>query len=445
MPKNLLPLKHEPQWDTTEDDLGEPNGRWQTEHAKRAKYATALQMVSAIGRRPSDWIKRELLSGSSGDDSRNWFVRKVLKNNASFLIQDSDCILFPGDESIIREARAFDYMTRHKLFALLDVLPRNSHEWKAATAAAFCRTSLYETKERIPHNFGFIRNSQVCRNTSCCPHCYARLMADQYKNAREVVVNHPPEYVALLSSAALVDLNNTIKFTQLRRSLRKHLVDLAKSAGGTGGIWTQQIGPALIDENHWCGDELSASRVEELELRVAVMAVIPPTGPSLQRLKQFKPRRDLLETPLEIDIQRFDPERSLRSFMVKGRAASTAQVRLQENNCGLFYWPPISICSQGQWVARYSLMRNQPAARHWGSWAKQHGSQGPVYEASQTPISPTPQQRRVTLLRAAEPVLIGLGFPQNTLPGRVKLRELLTDAEIVASERDVRWLISHLS
>jgi hypothetical protein len=185
--------------------------------------------------------------------------------------------------------------------------------------------------------------------------------------------------------------------------------------------------------------------VEELELRVAVMAVIPPTGPSLQRLKQFKPRRDLLETPLEIDVQRFDAKRSLRSFMVKGRAASTAQVRLRENNCGLFYWPPISICSDDQWVARYSLMRNQPTARHWGSWAKQHGNQGPVYEASQTPISPTPQQRRVTLLQAAEPVLVELGFPQNTLPGRVKLRELLTGAEIVASERDVRWLISHLS
>lgn len=445
MPNNLLPLKHEPQWDTTEDDLGAPNGRWQTEHARRAKYATALQMVSAIGRRPSDWIKRELLSGSSGDDSRNWFVRTVLKNNASFLIQDRDRILFTGDEAIIREARAFDYMIRHQLFALLDVLPSNSRERKAATAAAVCRTSLYETQERIPHKCGFIRNSQVCRNTSCCPHCYARLMADQYKNALEVVANHPPEYMALFSSAALVDLNNTKKVTQLRRSLRKHLVDLAKSAGGTGGIWTQQIGPALIDENHWYRDEFRESRVEALELRVAVMAVIPPTEPSLQRLNQFNPRRDLLETPLEIDVQRFDAKRSLRSFMVKGRAASTAQVRLQENNCGLFYWPPISICSQDQWVARYSLMRNQPVARHWGSWVKQHGSQGPVYEASQTPISPTPQQRRVTLLRAAEPVLIGLGFPQNTLPGRVKLRELLTDAEIVASERDVRWLISHLS
>ena len=68
MQKNLNKPKHEPQWDEAESDLGEPNGRWQTEHAERAKYAAAVQSVFAIGRRPKDWMKRDLLSGSSGDE-----------------------------------------------------------------------------------------------------------------------------------------------------------------------------------------------------------------------------------------------------------------------------------------------------------------------------------------------------------------------------------------
>ena len=90
------------------------------------------------------------------------------------------------------------------------------------------------------------------------------------------------------------------------------------------------------------------------------------------------------------------------------------------------------------------MMRNQPAARRWGSWSKQSSKTDPIAQTTEQSSPPT-QQRRGKLLRAAEPILIGLGFPQNTLPGRVKLRELLSEAGIVTSERDVRWLISHLS
>jgi hypothetical protein len=88
MPMRLQIPKHDPQWDETESDLGEPNGRWQTEHARRAKYAAAVQSVLSMGRRPKDWMQRDLLAGSSGDDRRNWFVRTVLKNDPSFLVQE---------------------------------------------------------------------------------------------------------------------------------------------------------------------------------------------------------------------------------------------------------------------------------------------------------------------------------------------------------------------
>lgn len=445
MPTNRRKPRHNPQWDETESDLGEPNGRWQTEHGKRAKYATSVQSVSAVGRRPEDWMKRDLLSGSSGDDRRNWMVRKVLKNASTFLEQEPDQILYQSHRTIVREARAFDYMIRHQLFELIGALPRDSAERKAAAAAAVCPTSLYQTRERIPHGFHFVRKNQVCRNKVVCPHCYARLMTDQFRTAAQFVKNDPPEFLALFSRSNLVDLGGNERFHQHQLWMRKELVSVAKSAGGTGGIWTQQIAPALNSESHGAGDEVSFSELETLELRIAVMAVIPATRLSLERILDFPSKRKLIEELTEIDFQRFDAKRSLRSFFLKGRDISKTPTRLKENCHGLFYWPPVSICTPAQWVARYHLMRNQPVSRRWGTWSKQNSNKHSSDQVTPKTTLPTQQQRRIKLLRSAEPILIGIGFPQNTLPGRVELRKLLLKAGINASERDVRWLISHLS
>ena len=371
MPKNLRKPKHEPQWDEAESDLGEPNGRWRTEHATRAKYAAAVQSVSAVGRRPEDWIKRDLLSGSSGDDRRNWVLRKVLKNPSTFLEQEPDQILYQSHQTIVREARAFDYMIRHQLFELIGALPRDSAEWKAAAAAAVCPTSLYQTSERIPHGFGFVRKNQVCRNNVVCPHCYARLMIKQFEAAAQFVKHEHPAFIGLFSQSSLVDFSDSERFHQHRLCTRKELVALAKSAGGVGGIWSQQVGPALSSEMHWSDDEVRVSDVEALELRVAVMAVIPGTRQSLERLRGFPSQRQHIEQLTEVDLQRFDVKRSLRSFFLKGRDLSTTPNKLRENSQGLFYWSPVSICSPAQWVSRYYLMQNQPAARRWGSWSKQ--------------------------------------------------------------------------
>ena len=444
MQNKLHQPKHDPKWDETESDLGEPNGRWRTEHATRAKYAASVQSVLSIGRRPTDWMKRDLLAGSSGDDRRNWFVRKVLKNDPSFLVQEHDRIL-PRQLTIVREARAFDYMSRHQLFGLVESVSQDSAEWKAAAAAAVCPTSFYQTRERIPHEFRFVRKNQVCRNKVACPHCYARSMINQFHASAQFVNCEPPEFIALFSQSSLVDLSDSEGFHQHRRCTRKALVALAKSAGGTGGIWSQQVGPALSSETRYSGDEVRVSELEALELRVAVMAVIPGTRKSLERLRGFPSQRQHIEQLTEVDLQRFDVKRSLRSFFLKGRDLSTTPRKLQENSHGLFYWPPVSICSPAQWVSRYYLMRNQPAARRWGSWSKQISKKDSIAQTTEQSTSPTQQQRRLALLRAAEPILIGLGFPQNTLPGRVKLQDLLSEAGIVASERDVRWLISHLS
>ena len=210
-------------------------------------------------------------------------------------MQEHDWILYPSHLAIVREARAFDYMSRHQLFGLVESLSQDSAEWKAAAAAAVCPTSLYQTRGRIPHGFRFVRKNQVCRNKVVCPHCYARLMTEQFRAAARFVEHDPPEYLALFSRSSLVDLADSERFHQHRHCTRNELIALAKSAGGTGGIWSQQVGPALSSETRYSGNEVRVSELEALELRVAVMAVIPGTRQSLEHLREFPSQRQHIE------------------------------------------------------------------------------------------------------------------------------------------------------
>ena len=335
-----------------------------------AKQAAATQIVAKIGRRPSQWAMRELLPGATGDDPRCWFYRLNLKNDASFLNQKADRISADGDWATIREARAFDNMNRHFLFGLLDKLPDESAEWKAAARAAVCRTCLYKTHSLIPHEFSFVRDPQVCQNGWCCAYCYARLFGNQFEETTSLLKDAQPEFIALFSQADLIGLSDKASVDRLRKQIRTELLGVAKSAGCNGGIWTQQISPALSDHATWSGNQIRTFQYEALEFRMAVLGVVPRSRDNLERVRNFDRHRQILTLPTEIDIQQFDVRRSLRAFMVKARSMSRAKVQLQENTRGLFYWPPMSISAPNQWVSRFYLLRNQPAARHWGSWHK---------------------------------------------------------------------------
>ena len=80
MPKNTKKPSHDPVFDEYEDALGESGGdRW-SEYTTEARYNTCVQNVSSVGGRTVDWMKRDLLVGSTGDDRRNWPHRTLLKN-----------------------------------------------------------------------------------------------------------------------------------------------------------------------------------------------------------------------------------------------------------------------------------------------------------------------------------------------------------------------------
>ena len=461
----------EPEVDFAECDLGSRLGKLNTETAYQAKFNAAVQYVDAVGRRPGDWMKRDLLAGASGDDRRLWFFRAVLRNNPGFLVQAYDAPIrrehsnpdLPDEErkstqmelTTIREARAFDYMSRNYLGQLIPQLEEQPIAFRVAAAASVCPTSLYQTKMLIAHQHGGIRRSQVCRNQWVCPHCYARLAARHLDECPQYFGQANVGFVLLLGRTVPLSCEDANQFHGFRDTHKNALIDIARSAGAEGGIWTQQVCPWLQRDKEFDGKRIYETSTPELELKISVLAVIPKNRPHLRRLQQFDKRVQAEKADFQvakistaIDLHAFDAKRSLRAYLVKARDSSQPAIRLENNEYGLFYWPPLSICTTEQWVARFELLHGQPAAVRWGTW---HQGSGP--QAGFCPESDAPEffsthhradERRAELLARVTPLLAGVRQKCDQMPGRKNLRKLLAGAGVEASERDVRWLISEL-
>lgn len=438
MPKNTKKPSHDPVFDEYEDALGESGGdRW-SEYTTEARYNTCVQNVSSVGGRTVDWMKRDLLVGSTGDDRRNWPHRTLLKNEASFLVQPYDVLASSSNMKTIREARAFDYFNRRHQFAMLASTGRCRFEYRAAACASICPTSLYRTTTLIPHRWGFARKHNVCMNSWVCPHCYARLMVREYGIASCRLTKHRPAYIALLSEECNVALGEQELCKSWRAAMRASLKSTAQKLGGTGGLWTVQIEPVLKQKQYWDVNEASYEDVNELVLRVAVMAYIPQERSSLTKLKAFVTGSEAIPQGTSIDVVPAWEPGALRSVMVKGRNISKAAIQLEHNRHGLFHWPTMTLCSPVQWHSRFLMTRFQKSVRAWGDWTR--NSSHTSSNGSKSEI----KQRRESLLEAAMPVLIEISLSEAPSPGRVDLQKKLADFGVETSERQVRWLIKHV-
>ena len=100
------------------DDLGVRNGNQFDDYGGHARQAVKLWVPTAVGQRPIDWAKRDLVYGRSRNDGRNWQQRSLLKNKPPFL--------FAGvqhntrDRDVIANLRTIQYLLYLKLYRLID-------------------------------------------------------------------------------------------------------------------------------------------------------------------------------------------------------------------------------------------------------------------------------------------------------------------------------------
>ena len=427
-----------------EDDTGVPRGAWVMPYSSLAKYLVARQPVRAIGRRPIDWMKRDLLFGTTGDDPRSWFYRKTLSNKPPFLLHDRDQLTKKSDESVVRQSRAFDYSHRHHLLGLNAALPVGSIEKQVIDSALDCPTCLYETFLRLKPKAGSRKRSPVCKQVWLCPHCYCRRTVSHFEYAQRKLAEEPPAFIALLTDERLLGPETQNNGHVVLKDLRNGLLQLARSMGGTGGIWTQQISPELYQADTWHGNVVDKSETECLGVRVAVMAVIPKTIVSLKLFRAFGCDSHLKSRSIRFDHVRYEPDKALRFVLAKrlvkrgwGYTSYSTQ-----NDHGLFYWPLLAVSSVEQWLARFGLTRNQPAVRRWGSWSKQGRSSGNLETASKSCHFHLEDNLNAATQEKARQMIVGfihtLKATLNKMPGRVRLINELRKQGVLVTEREVR-------
>jgi hypothetical protein len=426
-----------PHIDPYEDALGKSGGNRDSPYSKEAKFYAAVQEVKAMGRRPQDWMKRDLLAGAAGDDRRNFPQRQLLKNKSTFLEQNADAELLSPRPKVIRELRAFDYLSRQHLLEMKAAMPDESSAQKSAMLASVCPTSLYQTKTRIPHSFDNNRKFNRCNNAWVCPHCYARRMAEQYQSAAARLEHNATAYVALLARQASIPLDDAQEFHYQRKAMKDALQATAESLGVTGGLSTVQVGPTLEQKLYWDQNEASYEDVKQLVLRVAVMGAVTADKTSLSKLQRYFTCELTQPQGTAVDLLRHEIPGALRAIFLKARNSSTAWAQLTENDYGLFHWPTMTLCSPHQWQSRFEMTRNLKCVQPWGDWRK--NAKKPVLASTCDYAVPAakPAERRADLLRA-----VHAAGPDTASMGRVALRKFLQSKGLDVSQRDVRWLIS---
>lgn len=434
----LRPPIASPYIDPHEDAFGKSCGNRESVYSNQAKFYVAVQEVTALGRRPLDWMKRDLLAGAAGDDRRNFPHRTLLKNESTFLEQDLDATLPGFFQTHIRELRAFDYFSRRHLLAMQDAMPQGSSAERGAELASVCPTSLYQTRTRIPHAHKNSRKSNRCNHAWVCPHCYARQMARQYETALSRLEHSGAICFALLSRQTIISLDDADEFHYQRQTMQDALRSTADSLGVTGGLSTLQVGPTLEQEQYWDQNEALYRNTERLVLRVAVMGSVAAVDSSLSKLRRYYAGEWTPPQETVIDLLRPATPEALRAIFVKGRNSSTAADQLTKNDYGLFHWPTMTLCSPCQWLSRFEMTRNQKCVAPWGDWRK-NAKKAVVSSTSDRQVAAADgTERRADLLK----VIHTLG-PDAATMGRVALRRFLHGKGHDVSERDVRWLVGY--
>lgn len=426
-----------PYIDNFEDAFGKSGGNRRSNHAYEAKYSASVQNVAALGRRPSDWMKRDLLAGAAGDDRRNFPQRQLMKNESTFLQQASDRLPTDLGPNAIRELRGFDYFNRRHQLDMKAAMPVDSAARRSALSASVCPTSLYQTSTLIPHDLKGVRNSNLCKNSWSCPHCYARRMTEKYQSAIAKFEQHPAAFMMLLSQQSVITLDDVHEFQRQRTAMKTLLQSTAESLGVTGGLSTIQVGPTLEQRPYWDQNEASYENVQQLSLRVAVMGCVSEQRSSLLKLRRFLAGEFMLPQGTAIDLMRAEIPGALRAMFVKGRKSSTAMAELSDNDYGLFHWPTMTLCSPQQWQSRFEMTRNLKCVYPWGDWRKNAKNAVVASTCDNEVPAANAAERRADLLKA-----VHSAGPDTASMGRVALREFLQSKGLDVSERDVRWLVT---
>ncbi len=353
------------------DDLGEPGGRFEFRHGGYAKAAVKNWAISAFGRRPQDYLQRDLLFGSFERDRRNWRWRKLCKHRPPWMAEDTLGLAEAHRRQIIFQ-RSFHLLHQAHCLELLDSASANDKTSRVIQELRWCppvgSRVQWNGDRRMP-----VRN---CDRIDHCPFCFARKIATLYQQITAALPPAPGERGFLLLTATVTDGELTeAGITDSYGFVRQFLIPAMKNTvttfGAEGGLVALQIGPNQYDSHQWNHGELTSSTDIGFEYHLGVLGEFSLTRDAIGNLKDqgSTPSLNVRGIKLQPDLSAINHQshNSVRIALAGHMAAYNGRQRLRTGR-GLFSWPSVVLANYQQWQERFDLLRNRHLYDRWGSW-----------------------------------------------------------------------------
>lgn len=217
------------------DDLGIEGGDQFDEFGGFARQKVLSWQPKAVGKRPMDWAKRDLVYGRSRSDWRNWQLRSLLKNKPPYLFAGTSQ-LNDKDRKVVANSRAFQFVQYLKLFRLCNELEQDPVLLKIQSLLA-CPPALFEVRKQGR----LLRN---CELGHLCPFCVSRKAAVVCEHIRSFLPQAFPTVLSKVSISKKLPLNWERGLAKSEKSIAfGKLKKVATEMGGDGGLLTFQVAP----------------------------------------------------------------------------------------------------------------------------------------------------------------------------------------------------------
>lgn len=451
---------------STEDDLGEDGGRVFLSHAGEARGVVESWHPVAVGRRPKDFIARDLLFESLSRDARLWKWRKLLKHRPRWTYDGT----FGQSEFERKQIAIF----RGFQFLHLEHLARIAEELDEDSRAVLLKVwNCWPTTLQVAWvGEGQKTSRDVCDQAWHCPFCFARNIVDLHDRIQRGPWSHPDEKHLVLATAVvapeLVDLSDDCSdrdvMTSIRQQFGGRLRHVAAEFGVVGGVLIVQPGPALHRGVFEAEDRAEAG----LEFRVALLGEVPASERrKLLALKQAGGKEFIYEQfrfsggdlPTDWNVGSGRRPGTLRKLLV---GTSHSYCGSLAGIAGAFIWPSWILANAAQWQRHRELVAGMRMFDAFGTWrgalaeSERHRS-FPKFFPQRTRLvrhansslmalnacrHSEAQSRREALLDELAPIWDQLIGAAGSSPGHGRLRNAAAACGIQISERDARWITS---
>jgi hypothetical protein len=442
---------------TYDDDIGTDINK-SIDGTGFARAAVEQWPIKAVGKRPVDFLARDLLIASLFRDPQQWLFRCLSATPPSWIGRHTSGI----DGALRKQANqisAVHFLHAHHLQNLCTNLGE-PHQ-AIVTRLLRCLPSGFLIDWNGPGRF---YQRDVCDLARVCPWCLARRVVDLYgrlQNAWHSTGAQAAYFLARIrlsdeAFAVSPDLSLRDRCQLVRKRLGLALIQDARAVGAEGGLTTFTVAPKLSSK--WTGEKVDPDPNAGFEFRMSLLGRIPTYRPELASLKNSGRgpalrRFDELGTALTVDYQVLRGRQALR-LALAGSSCDYVGPDGVSNVTGIFSWPSWNLSDARQWATHLEATRGMRLFDMWGSWKgrfsdasrKQHVPS--ASSGKKTPKRRNAVRQQVALERRESLFHRLEGFldsdPDLHLCGHVKLRKAFKDQGIQITQRDAKWLCARM-